>query len=180
MLMRFRLPSGCGTLQTRVMNEPSPPTTQRIIKLVLDEAVGRHPSADVEHERKVAIYDLVDGNVFSPAGAAPGPYSVLLKTVESRMVMEPTDGAGAPVEPVSIPMTPFRTLMKDYGRVCAAYMEAIRAAAPSRIEAIDMGRRGLHNEGAELLQDILKDKVEIDEETSRRLFTVLYVFHMRG
>ena len=154
--------------------------TQYIAEVVLDDAIGRHPSADVEHERKVALYDLVESNSFSPLGAPPGPYNAVLKTVESRLVLELTDGAGQPVEPISIPMTPFRTLMKDYARICEAYMEAIRAAAPSRIEAIDMGRRGLHNEGSELLLEALKDKVEIDGETARRLFTVLYVFHMRG
>ena len=175
----FRLPSGFVTIQTRPMSDGGEAGTQRIIEVVLDDAIGRHPSADVEHERKVAIYDFVEANSFSPVGAAPGPYSALLKTVETRLVLELTDGAGEQVEPINIPMTPFRTLMKDYARICEAYMEAIRAAAPSRIEAIDMGRRGLHNDGAELLRDVLREKAEMDTDTARRLFTLLCVLHIR-
>ena len=154
--------------------------TQFIAEIVLDEKIGRHPSADVEHERKVAVFDLVESNKFSPIGAPLGPYRARLKVVENRLILGLIDGKGKPTKPVSISASPFRPLMKDYARVCEAYVDAICAAVPSRIEAIDMGRKGLHDEGAELLRDALREKVKIDEETARRLFTLLYVFQMRG
>ena len=154
--------------------------TQFIAEIALDSSIGRHPSPDVEHERKVAIYDLSESNSFSPIGAPPGPYSAILNAVDNRLIINHKDPEGVCIDPVNIPMSPFRSLMKDYAQICNAYMEAIRAAKPSRIEAIDMGRRGLHNEGSELLRDALKHKVELDEDTARRIFTLLYVFQMRG
>ncbi len=165
--------------RTEAMSDKHIQDTQFIASLVLDNTVGRHPNPDIEHERKVAIYDLVDSNFFSPVGASPGPYNVCLRVVDNRLLFDLEDGSGSKVESISIPMSPFRSLLKDYARVCEAYMEAIRAAAPARIEAIDMGRRGLHDEGSEILRETLKDKVVVDDKTARRLFTVLYVFQMR-
>ena len=154
--------------------------TQFIADIELDVSIGRHPNADIEHERKVAIYDLKDSNTFSPIGAPLGPYSAILNTVDNRLTINLKCPSGEAIEPIIIAMSPFRSIMKDYAQICNAYMNAIRASTPSRIEAIDMGRRGLHNEGSEKLREILIHKVEIDDDTARRLFTLLYVLQMRG
>ena len=153
---------------------------QRISELLLDERSVVRRSPDVEHERAVAIFDLLEENHFDPAGCAPGPYHVRLSLVESRLVIAIADETDAPLDKVSLALVPFRRLIKDYFAVCETYFEAIKTASPSKIEAIDMGRRGLHNEGSELLRERLTGKIDLDFNTARRLFTLVCVLHIRG
>ena len=153
----------------------------RIIEITLDEAgVVRH-SPQVEHERKVAVFDLLEDNHFQPVGReGEGPYVVHLAIEDNRLVFDLRDADGGALERFGLAVDTFRRIVKDYFMVCDSYYEAIKTAAPSRIEAIDMGRRGLHNEGAEMLRDRLKDKVAVDLPTARRLFTLVCVLHIKG
>jgi uncharacterized protein (UPF0262 family) len=159
---------------------PPAPDPKRLVKLTLDEATMGAPSRDVEHERAVAIYDLLEENSFAPVGHDGGPYCLVLQVVENRLVFDIRTESGDAVIAHHLSLSPFRRLVKDYFLVCESYYQAIRAATPSHIEAIDMGRRALHNEGSELLQERLKDKVAIDFDTARRLFTLLTVLHWKG
>ena len=137
-------------------------------------------SRDIEHERAIAIYDLIEENSFAPLGHDGGPYCLALQVVENRLVFDIRTESGDPVIAHYLSLSPFRRLVKDYFLVCESYYQAIRTATPSQIEAIDMGRRALHNEGSELLQQRLKDKVAVDFDTARRLFTLLTVLHWKG
>jgi uncharacterized protein (UPF0262 family) len=159
---------------------PPAPNPKRLVKLTLDEATMGAPSRDIEHERAVAIYDLLEENSFAPVGHDGGPYCLVLQVVENRLVFDIRTESGDAVIAHHLSLSPFRRLVKDYFLVCESYYQAIRAATPSHIEAIDMGRRALHNEGSELLQERLKDKVAIDFDTARRLFTLLTVLHWKG
>jgi len=153
---------------------------QRIVKLELDERTVVRRNADVEHERKVAIFDLLEANSFKPADCPPGPYHLRLGIVENRLQFDIRDTADQTLGGVVLPLQPFRRVVKDYFEICETYYTAIKTASPSRIEAIDMGRRGLHNEGSELLRERLDGKVELDLDTARRLFTLICVLHIRG
>lgn len=155
--------------------------SERISDIHLDDRLVVRRSPEVEHEMGVAIYDLLETNHFAPREAPPGPYHVVLAIRDGRtLVFDIRDETDAPLLEVSIPLTPFRRIVKDYFTVCESYYGAIRNAPASRIEALDMGRRGLHNEGAELLRETLADRIEVDEETARRLFTLICVLHIRG
>ncbi len=156
------------------------PDRQRIADITLDERTVVRRSAEVEHERQVAIFDLLEDNHFAPAGLDSGPYNLHLSVEENRLVMDINDARGKPLQKVVLPITPYRRLIKDYFTVCESYFEAIKRASPSRIEAIDMGRRSLHNEGSELMREHLADRVAVDTNTARRLFTLLCVLHFRG
>ena len=148
--------------------------------MVLDESIGRS-TPDVEHERAVAIFDLIEENSFRPVDdKAGGPYRLHLSLVESRLVMTISREDGQPVVTHILSLTPFRRVVKDYFMICESYFEAIRSSTPSQIEAIDMGRRGLHNEGSQTLMDRLSGKIEVDFDTARRLFTLVCVLHWRG
>ena len=154
---------------------------QRIISITLDERSIVRWNADVDHERKVAIFDLVEANSFDPrAGAGKGPFHLDLKLEEGRLVFDITTEAGDPVDTVNLPLVAFRRIIREYFTVCESYFNAIRTATPSQIETIDMGRRALHNDGSELLAERLADKVEIDSHTARRLFTLVCVVTLRG
>ncbi len=153
---------------------------QRICDITLDERSVVRRAADVEHERAVAIYDLLEDNYFRPVGDYRGPYRLHLRISDNRLIFDIRDEAGAPLGTVPLPLSPFRRIIKDYFTVCESYFEAIKTASPSKIEAIDMGRRGLHNEGSELLTTRLEDKIELDDNTARRLFTLLCVLHIKG
>ncbi len=153
---------------------------RRIVEISLDERTVVRRSPDVEHERAVAIYDLTEENYFFPAGQDCGPYHLHLAISENRLLFDIRSDAGDPVATVSLALLPFRRIVKDYFAVCESYYEAIRSASPSKIEAIDMGRRGLHDEGSELLRDRLDGKIELDCDTARRLFTLICVLHIRG
>jgi len=154
----------------------------RVAAVTLDERSVTRRNRDIERERQAAIADLLDSNSFTPAdpGVAPGPYALHLRLAEKRLDIEIHVQGGAYQTTAAVPLAAFRRIIKDYFRVCESYYEAIRSASPSQIEAIDMGRRGLHNEGSELLQDRLARTAEVDFDTARRLFTLLCVLQARG
>jgi uncharacterized protein (UPF0262 family) len=153
---------------------------QYIIKIFLDEKTGGRRAAHVEHERKVAIYDLLEENRFSPIGHGSGPYVLHLGIEDNRLVFDVRTDADQPLDRFTVPVNSFRRIVKDYFMVCESYFEAIKTAPPSKIEALDMGRRGLHNEGSDILRERLEGKVEIDRATARRLFTLICVLHIRA
>ncbi|MCR4265546.1 UPF0262 family protein [Nitratireductor sp. ZSWI3] len=154
--------------------------TSRLTDVELDESVGR-ATPDIEHERAVAIFDLVEENRFHPVGDDQGgPYKLKLSLVDSRLVFAIARESGEAVVTHILSLTPFRRIVKDYFLICESYYDAIRSATPSQIEAIDMGRRGLHNEGSQTLMDRLEGKIEVDFDTARRLFTLVCVLHWRG
>jgi len=156
------------------------PQRQRLIDVELDETIGRS-TPDVEHERAVAIFDLIEENSFCPVGdTGDGPYRLKLSLVEARLVFAITRENGEEVVTHILSLTPFRRIVKDYYMICESYYEAIRSSTPSQIEAIDMGRRGLHDEGSQTLKDRLSGKIDIDFGTARRLFTLVCVLHWRG
>ncbi|SFB10873.1 UPF0262 family protein [Aliirhizobium terrae] len=151
----------------------------RLFDVVLDDTIGRS-TPDVEHERAVAIFDLVEENSFTPFGHAGGPYKLRLSLANARLVLAITTEADEDVATHILSLTPFRRIIKDYFMICESYYEAIRTATPSRIEAIDMGRRGIHNEGSQTLMDRLDGKISVDFDTARRLFTLVCVLYWRG
>ncbi len=152
----------------------------RLADIRLDERTVVRRNADIEHERAVAIYDLLEENTFAPAVEAEGPYKLVLSVSENRLLFDIRDSDDKALTVVSLALQPFKRTVKDYFTVCESYFAAIKTASPSRIEAIDMGRRGLHNEGSELLQNQLKGRIEIDFDTARRLFTLLCVLHIKA
>jgi uncharacterized protein (UPF0262 family) len=152
----------------------------RIVDIRLDAASIVRWSREVEHERQVAMFDLLESNSFELVNGFAGPYRVELSLREANLIFRIDAAAGAERSEVTLSMRPFRRLIKDYFLVCESYFQAIRSASPSRIEAIDMGRRGLHNEGAEKLTGALEGKIKVDGETARRLFTLVCVLHIRG
>ncbi|MGO8919720.1 MAG: UPF0262 family protein [Stellaceae bacterium] len=154
-------------------------TDQRIVKITLDERSVVRRNGDIEHERAVAIFDLLEENSFILVAATSGPFHLTLGIEENRLVLDIRSTAEAPIDRMLLPLTPFRSVVKDYFLVCESYFNAIRTASPSRIEAIDMGRRALHNEGSELLRERLAERVTVDLNTARRLFTLLCVLHIR-
>jgi uncharacterized protein (UPF0262 family) len=152
---------------------------ERLISVTLDEnSIGRG-SADQEHERATAIYDLLENNHFSLVGH-DGPYALLIALHDAKLAFDIRREDGAPIITHILSLTPFRRILKDYLLICESYYTAIRNATPSRIEAIDMGRRGLHNEGAQLLAERLKGKIETDQDTARRIFTLVTALHWKG
>lgn len=162
------------------MDDQNPDDKRRLANITLDEHSVVRRSPEVEHERAVAIYDLLEGNHFAPAEIDKGPFNLHLAIEESRLQFDIRDESEQPLTKVALPLSPFRRLIKDYFTVCESYFEAIKTASPSRIESIDMGRRGLHNEGSELLRERLDGKIEIDFDTARRLFTLICILHIRG
>ncbi|HKF74361.1 MAG TPA: UPF0262 family protein [Stellaceae bacterium] len=155
-------------------------STQRIVKIDLDERSVVRRNADIEHERAVAIFDLLEENRFAPAAGHEGPFHLVIGLEEGRLVVEIRDTSDAKLDRFTVALQPFRGIMRDYFLICESYYSAIRTASPSRIEVIDVGRRSLHNEGSELLRDQLANKVEVDLDTARRLFTLVCVLHIRG
>ena len=156
------------------------PRNARLVDVELDESIGRS-TPDVEHERAVAIFDLIEDNSFRPAGdSGNGPYKLKLSLVSAKLVFSVSRENGEPVVTHILSLTPFRRVVKDYFLICESYYEAIRSSTPSQIEAIDMGRRGLHNEGSQTLMNRLSGKIEVDFATARRLFTLVCVLHWKG
>ncbi len=158
---------------------------KKLVSVTLDEnSIGRG-SADQEHERAIAVYDLIENNRFALLGAdggvlEGGPYALNIALMDAKLVFDVRDEQGAQVVAHILSLTPFRRILKDYFLICESYYAAIRHATPSRIEAIDMGRRGLHNEGALLLAERLKGKIDTDQDTARRLFTLITALHWKG
>ena len=152
----------------------------RLVEVTLDQAsIGRN-NAEVEHERDVAIFDLLEKNSFALEGHNGGPYTLHLSLADNRLVFTVGDADRAPIQHVMLSLSPFRRLVKDYFLICESYYQAIKTQPASRIEAIDMGRRGLHDEGSQLLLERLKGKIVIDLATARRLFTLLCALHWKG
>ncbi|MCA3554951.1 MAG: UPF0262 family protein [Aestuariivirga sp.] len=152
----------------------------RLCAVELDATIGPGPSPEAEHERRVAIYDLVEENSFTLLSRPEGPYRLRLSTADGRLILDVLNNAAERLTLIGLSMSPFRRIVKDYFLICESYYEAIRTATPSQIETIDMARRGLHNEGSELLRERLNGKVEVDFDTARRLFTLVCVLHWRG
>jgi len=151
-----------------------------IVDIQLDEAsIGRN-SPEVEHERQVAIFDLLENNSFELEGGKPGPYKLRLAIVEKRLAIEVSDEEGVPLNTFLLSLSPLSKLIKDYFLVCESYYEAVRTSPPSRIEALDMGRRALHDEGGQILTHRLQGKIKTDRETARRLFTLISALHWKG
>jgi uncharacterized protein (UPF0262 family) len=154
--------------------------SSRLVAITLDEASIGRSNPDVEHERATAIYDLLEENSFAPVGHAGGPYSLNIGLQDNRLVLDIRNPDGKPLVAHILSLTPFKRIVKDYYMICDSYYAAIRTATPDRIEAIDMGRRGLHDEGSRILQDAIKRKVKVDFDTARRLFTLICVLHWKG
>ena len=152
----------------------------RLAAVKLDEASLRTANDDVEHERRVAIYDLLEQNKFCPIGHDGGPYELRLGIDGTRLLFDIRLMDGTPVMAHLLSLAPFRRIVKDYFTVCDSYYAAIRTATPDRIEALDMGRRALHDEGSNLVLERLKQKVDLDFDTARRLFTLISVLHWKG
>ncbi|MBP0616530.1 UPF0262 family protein [Jiella mangrovi] len=162
------------------MADDSKAGSGRLIDVELDETIGR-ATPDVEHERNVAIFDLVEENVFDPVGAPEGvKFKLKLSLVDKRLVFDIRDEAGETLVTHILSLTPFRKVIRDYFMICDSYYEAIRSATPQQIEAIDMGRRGIHNDGSQTLIERLEGKIAVDLDTARRLFTLICVLHWRN
>ena len=155
-------------------------TTDKLVSVNLDDTLSRTFSADVDHERKVAIYDLLESNTFQVEGKDTGPYALNLSIDGTRLVFDITDKTGETCAVIGLALSPLRRIVKDYFGICESYYQAIRTASPSQIETIDMARRGLHNEGSEVLKERLEGKITVDFDTARRLFTLVCVLHWRG
>jgi uncharacterized protein (UPF0262 family) len=158
-------------------------SSHSIKSIEIDEDSLAAASRDQEQERQVAIFDLLEGNYFEPTDAPGGPYDIRLSLIENRLAFD-IRGQGPENERWErrhlLSLSPFRGLIKDYFLICESYYQAIRNSTPAQIEALDMGRRGLHNEASELLQARLKGKIETDLDTARRLFTLICALHWRG
>jgi uncharacterized protein (UPF0262 family) len=151
----------------------------RLVAVTIDEAALGAASGNAEHERAIAIYDLIEDNHFA-VPRCRGPYRLHISIAASRLVFSVADEAGEPVVSHLLSLRPFRRVVRDYFMLCESYYAAIRSASPSQIEAIDMGRRGLHDEAAALLIERLGGKIETDFATARRLFTLLAALHWKG
>ena len=157
----------------------------RICQIDIDDAGLPAPTAEIEQERKVAIFDLLEENSFvlpgrGDAASPAGPFQLLLSIREGRLVFDTASEAGDRIVEFHLSLGPFRQVVKDYFQICESYFEAVKKLPPSQIEAIDMARRGIHNEGARVLQERLEGKAEVDIDTARRLFTLICVLHFGG
>ena len=151
----------------------------RLAKVSLDEASIARGNPDQEHERAIALFDILEDNSFTIPGRE-GPYALTLGLVENKLSFAISTVDGEPVMTHLLSLTPFRRVIRDYEMICESYYNASRTASPSQIEAIDMGRRGLHNEASETLKQRLDGKVDLDHDTARRLFTLIFALHWKG
>jgi len=159
---------------------PAAPDGNRLIDVILDETSLGAASAEAAHEQEIAVHDLLAENAFGVPGVERGPYQLKLSLARERLVFEIADKDGAPVVAHLLSLTPFRPIVTEYQRICESHYAAIRSASPSQIEAIDMGRRGLHNDAAKLLRERLSGKIEMDFPTARRLFTLIVALPWEG
>ncbi|WP_316014695.1 UPF0262 family protein [Roseobacter sp. HKCCA0434] len=146
----------------------------------LDDAGLPPPTPEIEQERRVALFDLMEQNEFAPAGAGDGPFHLFLSIQDKRLVFDVRTEGGEPVGAFHLSLSPFRQVIKDYFQICEAYFDAVKRLPPAQIEAIDMGRRGIHDEGSRILAERLEGKVVTDHATARRLFTLICVLHFKG
>ena len=149
----------------------------RLVGIEIDEETLPASGPDAEHERRVAIFDLIEENAFTLVGHSGGPYTLHISMQERKLAFDVRMDSGASVHIFGLSMTPFRGVIRDYFMICESYYDAIRSSSPHQIEAIDMARRGIHNEGSELLSGRLAGKIELDFDTSRRLFTLICALH---
>jgi len=157
------------------------PDNARLLEVTVDEASLGRDNAEVEHEREVAIFDLLEKNNFALAGHEEGgPYTLNLSLADNRLVFAVADADHNLLQQIMLSLSPFRRIVKDYFLICDSYYAAIKTQPASKIEAIDMGRRSLHDEGSHLLMERLKGKIEVDIATARRLFTLLCALHWKG
>jgi uncharacterized protein (UPF0262 family) len=160
---------------------PSPEKSRdRLSEITLDPKSIANSSANIEHEREVAIFDILDGNSFAVEGIDCGPYTLQLGIAEERLQLSISSVSAGNVAQYSIQLTPLKRIMKDYFLVCESYYEAVRSAPPAKIQAIDVNRRSLHDEGSVILRERLLSKVVVDADTARRLFTLLCALHWKG
>lgn len=157
----------------------------KIIHIALDDAALPPPTPEIEQERKVAMFDLLEENTFvlperADRDVPKGPYRLGLSIRQKRLVFEVETEKSAPAGEFHLSLGPFRQVVKDYFQICESYFDAVKTAAPSQIETIDMARRGIHNEGARILQERLEGKADVDNDTARRLFTLICVLHFGG
>jgi uncharacterized protein (UPF0262 family) len=158
----------------------NPENTNRLVGVTLDEGSIGRGNPDREHERAVAIYDILEANSFSIPDQNRGPYALHLALVEKKLSFEIRTAEGSLLMTYYLSLSPFRGVIRDYELLCESYYKAIRTASSAQVEAIDMGRRGLHNEAAELLRERLDGKVVVDHDTARRLFTLIFALHWKG
>jgi uncharacterized protein (UPF0262 family) len=152
----------------------------RLIEVVLDRVTMAHGRPDFDRDRDVAVADLLVDNSFILVGDTGGPYKLRLGAEEGRLLFDVSGGREHPLRRVRLSLQPFRRVIRDYIELCEVHYQAMRTMSPAKVEAMDMGRRGLHNEGARLLQERLAERIEIDIDTARRLFTLICALHMRG
>ena len=155
-------------------------SNDRLVLITLDEASLGRGTPDQEHERAIAIYDLIEVNHFTIPQRDHGPYKLAISLMERKLCLDIRNEADHPIIMHFLSLTPFKRVIKDYEMICESYYEAIRTSSPAQIEAIDMGRRGLHNEAATLLLERLEGKIEVDFDTARRLFTLITALHWKG
>lgn len=157
----------------------------RICQIEIDDSGLPTPTAEIEQERKVAVFDLLEDNSFALVprdgqSAPPGPFAIRLSIRDRRLCISVTDDSGVAINELLLSLGPFKQVVKDYYQICGSYFDAVKRLPPSQIEAIDMARRGIHNEGARILQERLDGKAEMDIDTARRLFTLICVLHFGG
>ncbi len=161
-------------------NKGQDKSNDRLLLITLDEASLGRGTPDQEHERAIAIYDLIEINQFAIPEKDHGPYKLAISLAERKLCLDIRSEADQPIIMHFLSLTPFRRVIKDYEMICESYYEAIRTSSPAQIEAIDMGRRGLHNEAAEILMERLGGKLNVDHDTARRLFTLIFALHWKG
>ncbi|MCX7325117.1 MAG: UPF0262 family protein [Hyphomicrobiales bacterium] len=152
----------------------------RLVLIALDEASLGRGTPDQEHERAIAVYDLLEVNHFAIPGRDHGPYKLTISLIERKLCLDIRSESDQPIIMHFLSLTPFKRVIKDYEMICESYYEAIRTSSPAQIEAIDMGRRGLHNEAAEILMERIEGKLSVDHDTARRLFTLIFALHWKG
>ena len=160
--------------------EFDPNSKSRLTAINFDGATIRRGNPNIDHERDVAVFDILEANSFALDGRNDGPYTLNLSIVEDRLVFTVGQTESAETFTFVLSLTPMRRIMKDYFIVCESYYQAIRTAPPSRIQAIDVGRRALHDEGGNILVERLRGKISVDRDTSRRLFTLICALHWKG
>ena len=160
--------------------EETPKTPPRLADVILDAQTISRSTPDIDHEREVAIFDLLEENYFRPVGFDAGPYVLRLSLRENHLVFEIDTVDGSNLVAHLLSLGPFRRIVRDYFLICESYYSAIKSGSTNRIEAIDMGRRGIHNDGSTLLRERLAGKIELDFDSARRLFTLVCVLHWRG
>ena len=173
---RWRSGSAAGRSE-RVDRDPA--GEARLVEVVLDPGAGFRRGPDLEHERRIAIHDLLEENSFAPTAGSGGPYRLRIGREEGRLLLDVEDEAGETQGRAVLHLGSLRQTLRDYATICDSYHEAIRTAPRSRIEAIDMGRRACHNDGAEIIRQELAGSIDIDDKTARRLFTLVYALHVR-